>query len=148
MSATSLKLRYEPQFGICIFMDRTGSQVVFSCMCTTHCLTVTRVMSWVRRTTTLSFPYRILLIFVLPYLQLVNRLSQENLMAHLSTFLSFFLHFLMLLKTTPNMSARLLIHSHFFLQIPSLIRHYLFGHMFLLYFISSNLPVAKGPRNN
>ena len=23
-----------------------------------------------------------------------------------------------------------------------------FGHMFLLYFISSNLPVAKGPRNN
>ena len=28
-----------------------------------------------------------MLIFVLPYLQLVNRLSQENLMAHLSTFL-------------------------------------------------------------
>jgi len=87
MSATSFKLDYEPQFGICIFMDRTGSQVVFRCMCTAHCLTLTRVMSWVRRTTTLSFPYRILLIFVLPYLQLVNRLSQENLMAHLSTFL-------------------------------------------------------------
>ena len=56
-------------------------------MCTAHCLTLTHVMSWGRRTTTLSFPYRILLIFVLPYLQLVNRLSQENLMAHLSTFL-------------------------------------------------------------
>jgi hypothetical protein len=64
MSATSLKVHYEPQFGICIFMNRTRSQVVFSCMCTAHCLTVTRVMSWVRRTTTLSFPYRILLIFV------------------------------------------------------------------------------------
>jgi len=64
MSATSLKLHYEPQFGICIFMDRTGSQVVFRCMCTAHCLTLTHVMSWVRRTTTLSFPYRILLIFV------------------------------------------------------------------------------------
>ena len=64
MSATSLKLHYEPQFGICIFMDRIGSQVVFRCMCTAHCLTLTRVMSWVRRTTTLSFPYRILLIFV------------------------------------------------------------------------------------
>jgi hypothetical protein len=56
-------------------------------MCTASCLTSTRVMSWVKRTATLSFPYRILLIFVLAYLQLVNRLSQENLMAHLSTFL-------------------------------------------------------------
>ena len=64
MSATSLKLHYEPQFGICIFMDRIGSQVVFRCMCTAHCLTLTHVMSSVRRTTTLSFPYRILLIFV------------------------------------------------------------------------------------
>jgi len=87
MSATSLKLHYEPQFGICIFMDRTGSQVVFSCMCTAHCLTLARVMSWVRCTATLSFTSPLLLFFVLPYLQLVNRLSQENLMAHLSTFL-------------------------------------------------------------
>ena len=45
-------------------MDRTGSQVVFSCTCTAHCLALTHVMSWVRRTTTLSFPYHILLIFV------------------------------------------------------------------------------------
>ena len=56
-------------------------------MCTTHCLTLARVMSWVRCTATLSFPSPLLLFFVLPYLQLVNRLSQENLMAHLSTFL-------------------------------------------------------------
>jgi len=105
MSATSLKLHYEPQFCICKFMDRTGTHVVFSCMCTAHCLTLTRVMRLVRRTTTLSFLYRILLIFVLLYLQLVNWLSQENRMAHLSTFLPFFLHFWMLLKTTPHMSA-------------------------------------------
>ena len=71
MSATSLKLHYEPQFGICIFMDRTGSQVVFRCMCTAHCLTLTHVMSWVRRTTTLSFPYRILLIFVFAACELI-----------------------------------------------------------------------------
>ena len=126
-------------------MDRTGSQVVFSCTCTAHCLALTRVMSWVRCTATLSFPSPLLLFFVLPYLQLVNRLSQENLMAHLSTFLP------ALLDAFENHSpyVRKVVNPlPFFLQIPSLIRHYLFGHMFLLYFISSNLPVPKGCSNN
>jgi len=65
----------------------------------------------------------------------------------------FFLQFWMLLKTTAHMSARLnplpLCSTDFFfvLQMSSLIRHYLFGHLFLLHFVSSNLPVAKGHRN-
>jgi len=151
MSATSLKLHYKPQFGIYIFMDRTGSQVVFSCMCTAHCLTLARVMSWVRCTATLSFPSPLLLFFVLPYLQLVNRLSQENLMAYLSTFLPAVLDafenhspYVRKVESTPTLFYRFF----FVLQMSSLIRHYLFEHMFLLYFISSNLPVPKGRRSN
>jgi len=119
-------------------------------MCTAHCLILTRVMSWVRHTTTLSFPYRILLIYVLPYLQLVNRLSQENLMAYLSTFLPAVLDafenhspYVRKVESTPTLFYRFF----FVLQMSSLIRHYLFGHLFLLHFVSSNLPVAKGHRN-
>jgi len=149
MSATSLKVHYEPQFGICIFMNRTRSQAVFSCMCTAHCLTVTRVMSWVRRTTTLSFPYRILLIFVFAACESI--VTGNPHMGIESTFLP------ALLDAFKNQSsyARKVVNplplcstDFFFLQMSSLIRHYLFEHMFLLYFISSNLPVAKGRRNN
>ena len=118
MSATSLKLHYEPQFGICIFMDRTGSQVVFSCMCTAHCLTLARVMSWVRCTSTLSFPSPLLLFFVLPYLQLVNRLSQENLMAHLSTFLPALLD---AFKNQSSYGARLEFQCHCSVVRPMLV---------------------------
>ena len=144
VSATNLKLDYQPQFGICKFVDRTGSQVVFSCMCTAHCLILARVMSWVRCTATLSFPSPLLLFFVLPYLQLVNRLSQENLMAHLSTFLPALLNAF----ESHSPYVRKVVNPLPLCSTVFLIRHYLFGHMFLLYFISSNLPVPKGCRNN
>ena len=128
MSATSLKLHYKPQFGICIFMDRTGSQVVFSCMCTAHYLTLTRVLSWVRRTATLSFAYRILLIFVFAACESI--VTGNPHMGNESTFLP------ALLDAFKNQSsyARKVINPlplcstdfFFVLQMSSLIRHYLF----------------------
>ena len=85
LSATSLKLHCEPQSGICIFMDRTGSQVeqhVYNSLSYFDpCYELGETYNY------LIFPISHIANNLCSYLQLVNCLSQENLMAHLSTFL-------------------------------------------------------------